>query len=305
MTDPMINPKAANMSFLVDASLYIFRSYHAQAPDWTDREGHPTHAVHGFTQMLLNLLEQTGAKHIAVCFDEAFGSCFRNAIYPAYKANREPPTEDLIRQFDYCKRVTQALGVLVLSDQRYEADDLIGSLATKLSDADRPGLMISADKDLAQLHSAQVAQWDFTKGAPFGAAAVEEKFGVPPRLMAQLQALSGDATDNIPGIAGIGLKTAASLLQYFGSLEAVLTRADELKFIRSIRGAASLVPKLKNGAANARLSLQLTTIACDAPTPDLTALERQPGDPPSINALFDEMGFGGFLRARAKRWLES
>jgi DNA polymerase I len=297
--------KNPDMTFLVDASLYIFRAYHAQTPDWHDQNGHPTHAAHGFIHTLLNLLEQTGARHVAVCFDEAFGSCFRNRIYPDYKANREPPTEDLLRQFSYCKALTEALGMQALASTEYEADDLIGSLAHQLELAGRPGIMISADKDLAQLHSDLIGQWDFTKGLPFGASAVLEKFGVAPNLMAELQALSGDATDNIPGIKGIGPKTAASLLGYFGSLDAVLARADELLFLRSIRGAATLAPKLKAGAEMARMSLRLTRIARDAPVPELATLALTPVDVTRVHALFDQLGFGGFLRSRVQRWLQT
>jgi DNA polymerase I len=287
-------------TYLLDASLYIFRAYHAREMVWTDPQGWPTHAVHGFTTTLLNLLEKAKPHALAVCFDESFGRNFRHALYPAYKANREPPTEDLVRQFSYCKDVVEALGFCALGNAEYEADDLIGSLVEKLNAAGRAGMIVSADKDLAQLINPTIMQWDFGKGVPFGAAAVKEKHGVEPTQMAQMQALSGDAVDNIPGIPGIGAKTAAALMQHFGTLEAVLTRWPEVEFLR-LRGAAATAIKLRDHAASARLSYQLTQVATNAPVPELSQLTRKPLDAKRIDLLFDTLGFGGFLRAKAKR----
>ena len=302
-------------TYLLDASLYIFRAYHARGPEWSDAQGWPTHAVHGFTTTLLGLIEQAKPARLAVCFDESFGRNFRHALYPNYKANREPPTEDLVRQFSYCKDVVEALGFQALADERFEADDLIGSLVEKhnvanrnkaddagkdLSAAALNAVIVSADKDLAQLINGNVSQWDYGKNAPYGVQAVIDKHGVHPEQMAQLQALSGDAVDNIPGIPGIGPKTAAALMQHFGSLEAVLTRWAEVEFLR-IRGAQGVGIKLRDHAQSARLSYQLTQVARDAPVPEISELSRKPVDPKRIDVLFDTLGFGGFLRARAKR----
>ncbi len=287
-------------TYLLDASLYIFRAYHARAPEWTDAQGWPTHAVHGFTTTLLGLMEQAKPERLAVCFDESFGQNFRHDLYPNYKANREPPTEDLVRQFSYCKDVVEALGFQALANERFEADDLIGSLVEKLNVANLGGLIVSADKDLAQLINSNIRQWDYGKNTPYGISAVIEKHGVHPEQMAELQALSGDAVDNIPGIPGIGPKTAAALMQHFGSLEAVLTRWPEVEFLR-IRGAQGIGVKLREHAHSARMSYQLTRIARDAPVPEITELARKAIDPKRIDVLFDQLGFGGFLRARAKR----
>ena len=297
-------------TYMLDASLYIFRAYHARAPEWTDTQGWPTHAVHGFTTTLLGLIEQVKPARLAVCFDESLGHNFRHDLYPNYKANREPPTEDLMRQFSYCKDVVEALGFQALAHERFEADDLIGSLVEKLnvenlalatSGGDHlRGVIVSADKDLAQLINGNVRQWDYGKNEPYGIDAVIEKHGVHPAKMAELQALSGDSVDNIPGIPGIGPKTAAALIQHFGSLEAVLTRWPEVEFLR-IRGAQGIGIKLREHAPSARMSYQLTRIARDAPVPEITELARKPIDPKRIDVLFDQLGFGGFLRARAKR----
>ena len=287
-------------TYLLDASLYVFRAYHSRAPEWTDPEGWPTHAVHGFTNTLLGLLEQTKAERLAVCFDESFRTGFRYQIYPNYKANREPPTEDLLRQFSYCKQVVQALGFSALGHAQFEADDLIASLVHKLKAADQAGVIVSADKDLAQLLGGKIKQWDYGKNTPFDASAVREKYGVEPEQMAQMQALSGDTVDNIPGISGFGLKTAAALIAHFGSLEATLSRHQEVEFLR-IRGAKTAALKLREHAAAARMSLRLTQLASDAPVPELASLTRQSKNPRQIDALFDQLGFGAYLKARAKR----
>jgi DNA polymerase I len=286
--------------YFLDASLYVFRAYHGRGAEWHDQDGWPTHAVHGFTQTLIALLEQTKTTAIAVCFDEGFGSNFRHAIDPQYKANREPPTEDLVRQFGYCKEVATALGCVALADTRYEADDLIGALSSKCSALQQQAVIVSADKDLAQLLNDYVRQWDFGKGEVFGAAAVIEKHGVRPDQMAQMQALSGDAVDNIPGIPGVGAKTAAELIRHFGDLDSVLSRWAEVEFLR-IRGGRTLAYKLRDHAEDARRSHRLTQIALDAPTPALAELKRKPVDTARIDALFDQLGFGAYLRGRAKR----
>jgi len=288
-------------AYLLDASLYIFRAYHSLTPDWHDKDGWPTHAVHGFTNTLLSLLERVKPESIAVCFDEAFDHSFRNTLYPAYKANREPPTEELVRQFAYCKRIAAALGLVVLADSRFEADDLIGSLSHKLKHAGYKTVILSVDKDMGQLLHDNAQQWDFTKSQPYGPEGVLEKFGVLPERMAELQALTGDSVDNIPGIAGVGPKTAAALLTHFGSLEQLLARIDEVAYLR-IRGAAAAHGKIKTGVAQIQMALRLTQIALDAPVPEAHELGVCVRLAEPIDGLFDELGFGGFLRNRAKNW---
>jgi DNA polymerase I len=173
-------------------------------------------------------------------------------------------------------------------------------ILAKLRQANARGVIVSADKDLAQLIDDDIQQWDFGKNTPFGSIEVKEKHGVLPAQMAEMQALSGDPVDNIPGIPGIGAKTAAALMAHFGSLEAVLTRWAEVEFLR-LRGAQATAIKLRDHAESARMSYRLTKIAEDAPVPELAALTRKIVDPKRIDALFDRLGFGGFLRARAKR----
>ncbi|MGE4073821.1 MAG: 5'-3' exonuclease H3TH domain-containing protein [Lysobacterales bacterium] len=284
---------------LVDASLYIFRAYHSLPPDWHDRDGWPTNAVQGFASFLLQLLEQGQHSHMAVCFDEALDSGFRHEIYPAYKANREPPDEALLRQFAHCKAVAGLLGLSIHSDQRYEADDLIGSLAALARNQGRRILVISADKDLTQLLGDGDEQWDFGRDKRYNCATVEERFGVRPDQIVDLLALAGDPVDNIPGVRGVGQISAARLLAHFGSLDELYSRVQEVEHLR-LRGAKSLQIKLIEHREQAFLSRQLTQIHCAAPVPDdLELLRPQQPDLDALGSLFDDLGFGPFLRRRA------
>jgi 5'-3' exonuclease len=283
---------------LMDASLYVFRAWHALAPEWRDDEGWPTHAVHGFTHVLLQVLEQLKPAHLAVCFDNALSTSFRNDFYPAYKANREPPDVALTRQFTHCQSVARALGIASLCDRRFEADDLIGTLAHRARQRGRRILVLSADKDLTQLLREGDEQWDFGKDRRYGPNEVEEKFGVRPEQIVDWLALAGDAIDNIPGVNGIGPQTAARLLKHFGTLDAIYRRINEIEFLK-IRGAGTLKAKLKDQRDNAYLSQRLSAIATDAPTPEIDALAPSGGDPAGIEALFERLGFGPLMRRRA------
>lgn len=251
---------------LIDASLYVFRAWHALPPDTLDADGQPLNAVHGFTRFLLDLLERVRPSHLAAAFDESLTHSFRNTLYPAYKANRALPPAELERQFVYCKQIAQALGVTVLADAQYEADDLIGSATARLHAHDLDVVIVSADKDFGQLISLRASQWDFSRDLRWDESGVRARLGVRPDQVADYLALTGDAIDNIPGVPGIGAKTAASLLYHFGTLEALLARADEVAFLR-MRGAATVARRLREHADLARLSRQLTGIALDAPVP--------------------------------------
>ncbi len=285
---------------LVDASLYIFRSWHALPPDWRDREGWPTHAAQGFASFLLQLLEHLRPKYLAVCFDESLGSGFRQQIYPAYKANREPPDEALLRQFAHCRAIARHLGASTHADARFEADDLIGSLARVARTHGHPVLVISADKDLTQLLGEGDEQWDFGRDRRFDRKAVKERFGVRPEQMVDLLALAGDPIDNIPGVRGIGQLRAGRLLQHFGDLDEIYRRIDEVERI-GIRGAKALQARLVAQREQAYLSRRLSAIHCEAPVPaDLAALKPRAPDLDALRTLFDNLGFGPFLRRRAE-----
>lgn len=281
---------------LVDASLYVFRAWHSMPDEFHDADGWPTNAVHGFARFLLELLERERPQHIAVAFDEALDSCFRNALYPAYKSNRDPAPPELRRQFAWCKALCQALGLRTLAHTDYEADDLIGSAVHRARGQGFRSVIVSADKDLSQLLHDVDEQYDFAKGQRWGADGVKARHGVHAHQIADYLALTGDAVDNIPGVTGIGPKSAAVLLAHFGTLDALLERIDEVPFLR-LRGAAQLAVRLREQREHALLWRQLTTIALDAPLPD-GGFARAAGDAGELQSLADWVNFGPMTRKR-------
>ena len=286
----------ASPLYLVDASLYVFRAWHSMPNEFHDRDGWPTNAVHGFARFLLELLERERPRHIAIAFDEALDSCFRNTLYPAYKANRDAAPDELRRQFAHCKALCEALGLNVLAHQDYEADDLIGTALHVGRARGHRGVIVSADKDLSQLLAGLDEQWDYARGQRWSASGVKARHGVDAHQIADYLALTGDAVDNIPGVPGVGSKTAAVLLAHFGSLDALLARVDEVAFLR-LRGAATVAAKLRANREQALLWRQLTTIALDAPL-HRDAFDRSQPDASALLALCDNLRFGPLTRRR-------
>jgi len=288
----------ANTLYLVDASLYVFRAWHSMPDEFRDADGWPTNAVHGFARFLLELLDRARPQHIAVAFDEALDSCFRNALYPAYKANREPAPEELRRQFGQCKALCEALGLSVLAHVEYEADDLIGSACHRARAHGFRSVIVSADKDLSQLLGEHDEQWDFARARRWGADGVPARHGVHAHQLADYLALTGDAVDNIPGVPGIGAKTAAALLAHFGSLDALLERVEEVPFLR-LRGAAACAARLRAHRAQALLCRQLATIACEVPLDAAHGhFARRAADGDRLGRLCDALRFGPMTRRR-------
>ncbi len=283
---------------LVDSSLYIFRAWHSLPDQFQDRDGQPVNAVHGFTRFVLELIERHQPARIAFAFDQSLDSNFRNTLYPAYKANRDPAPEELKRQFGYCQQVCRALGLNVLVDGRYEADDLIGTALTHVRRLGHTGLIVSADKDLAQLLGEGDIQWDYARNERWDVDGVKPRYGVHAHQIADYLGLTGDAVDNIPGVPGIGPKTAATLLGHFGSLDGLLERLAEVPFLR-LRGSAQHAERLKQHRELALLSRQLATIVCDAPLPDgFGTAERRAVDTEALEALSDQLRFGPMTRRR-------
>jgi DNA polymerase-1 len=285
---------------LIDGSLYVFRAWHSMPEEFLDADGRPVHAVHGFTRFLCDLLERTRPEHLLVAFDASLTSSFRNAIYPPYKANRELPPPDLEYQFQRCREIAQAMGATVLADHDYEADDLIGSALWMLRAHGMRSVIVSADKDFGQLLGEHDEQWDFARNRRWGPSGVREKLGVDPHQVADYLALTGDSVDNIPGVPGIGAKTAATLLNHFGSLESLLERIDEVPFLR-LRGAAACATRLREHADDARLFRKLTRIALDAPVPATAeGLRWRTPDPERLDALCEQLRFGPITRTRLR-----
>lgn len=284
--------------YLVDASIYIFRSWFSIPDGFSNAAGEPTNAVYGFTGFLCSLLEQTRPQHIGVAFDESLVTSYRNEIYPEYKANRDPAPPELKRQFGWAREMAESMGLSCFADPRYEADDLIGTLAEFWRGRGHPVCIITSDKDLAQLVTEKDSWWDFSRNQKLSHAQIKEKFGVFPEQIADYLALTGDAVDNIPGIPGIGPKSAAALLNHFIDLDTIFSRVDEVPHLR-VRGAKSLHKKLIEHRQAAELARRLTIIETQVQSalknPDLARSEL---DEAHINRLFDNMAFGGMLRRR-------
>jgi DNA polymerase I len=287
--------------FLVDASCYVFRAYHSILPDMRDRDGNPVHAVFGFARFLGDLIERVRPAYIAVAFDERRAASYRSRIYPAYKANRERAPLDLASQMRCCRELCRHLGVAVFVDPEYEADDLIGTLACVMRAQGVRAAFISRDKDFAQLLRDGDLFWDFGARGQFGYHDIERHFGVPPERFADYLALTGDSSDNIPGVPGIGHRTAAMLMKAFSSLDelyADLGRVADLP----LRGAATLGARLAAHRESVYLARRLTRIACDLSLgASASTLRRQLPDLPALGDLYDRLGFGPFLRRQAER----
>lgn len=287
--------------YLIDASPYIFRAYFSIPSSIRTPEGAPANAVYGYTAFLLDLLKREQPSHLAVAFDGSLTTSFRNEVYPAYKAQRELPPAELEAQLDACWEVTKALGMAAYIDDRFEADDIIGTLIAKLAKHEGKFVVVSGDKDLAQLVNKRVALWDFAKDRRFDEKAVKQHFGVRPNQIIDLLALMGDAVDNIPGVKGIGEKTAVALLEKFASIEDIFEKLERVEKM-AVRGAAAIRAKLEQGREHAFLSKDLATISTKAPVKaGLRALQYNGADRQQVEALFDQLGFGR-IRERIPRW---
>lgn len=296
--------QAGQPAYLVDASLYIFRAWYSMPDRFADPAGHPTNAVYGFARFLCELIEETQATQVAVAFDESLTTSFRNEIYADYKANREPAPEELKRQFGWCQDLGRALGLTVCSDSYYEADDLLATLAGQCRSRRQSVCVVTGDKDLAQLVFDDDHWWDFSRRRRLDRRGIYEHFGVHPHQIADFLALTGDAVDNIPGVPGVGPKTASALLARFDSLDAIYERLDEIAWLK-IRGANTLAAKLRQHEAAARLARRLTGLHSEVPAlADIGGLDRTAGDADALDALLDSLGFGRPLRERLHRLRE-
>jgi DNA polymerase-1 len=302
---------AESTVYLIDASPYIFRAYFSLPDSLRDPEGRPVQAVYGFASFLLKLIADERPTHLAVTFDRSLTTSFRNDLYPPYKAQRALPPPELEAQLTACEAMAAALGAATFVDAIYEADDLIAALCERLERERRPGVtrvVVTSDKDLAQLVDERTSLYDFGKGARLTAAEVKEKFGVRPDQVADLLGLAGDTVDNIPGVPGIGKKTAADLLTRFGHLEDLYERLEEVRETPGIRGAKTLYVKLKEAREMALLSKRLATVARDVPLPaglagslGLADLEYRGADRAAVDELCTRLGFKT-LPKRIERW---
>lgn len=289
------------MVYLIDASFFVFRAYHSMPAHMTDRDGRPVHAVYGFARFLSDLLERARPDYVGVAFDESLTSSFRNRLYPAYKANRELPPAELKEQFGRCRELCRHLGLAEFGDAEYEADDIIGTLVHRMRAAGLPSTIVTRDKDLSQLVRDGDRFWDWMAEERYGYEEIAPRFGVRPERIADYLALTGDAVDNVPGVPGIGKKTAAVLLERFESLEHLYADLAAVEAL-PLRGAARVAAQLREHRDVAYLARELTRIACDMPlavTPD--TLRRRSPDVAALGEFYDALRFGPTLKRQAER----
>jgi DNA polymerase-1 len=274
--------------YLIDGSSYIYRAFYA-VKDLSTSGGLPTNAVHGFLGMLRRVLKEKNPTHLAVALD-APGPTFRHQLSAEYKATRQQMPEPLARQLPYIKRLIALYGIPLLEVSGVEADDIIGTLTAWAAGQGREVVIVSGDKDLLQLVSSRVRLWDTTKDVVVGPQEVEQRYGVPPSQLVEVMGLAGDSSDNIPGVPGIGPKTAERLIREFGSIENLLTNLTKVPSVRERS-------KLETYAAQARLSRELVTLNCRVSLElDWEKLRIGTSDRKALAALFRELEFRRFLQ---------
>ncbi|MDC9582273.1 DNA polymerase I [Xenorhabdus sp. PR6a] len=295
---------ADNPLILVDGSSYLYRAYHA-FPPLTNRSGEPTGAMYGVLNMLRSLIMQYKPSHVAVVFD-AKGKTFRDELFAEYKSHRPPMPDDLRLQIEPLHKMVKAMGLPILVVSGVEADDVIGTLALQAEKEGRSVLISTGDKDMAQLVTPNITLINTMTNTILGPEGVKEKYGIPPELMIDFLALMGDSSDNIPGVPGVGEKTALGLLQGIGGLDDIYARLDDIASL-GFRGAKTLGGKMEQHKEVAYLSYQLATIKTDVEL-DKTCLDLSvmPPDADELLALFSHYEFKRWIAdVQNGSWLES
>jgi DNA polymerase-1 len=287
---------------LIDGPVYVFRAYYSMPPIFAPN-GTPTNAAYGFANTLVKYLADTRATHGAVAFD-ASSESFRNELEPEYKAQRGEPPDDLVPQFEICERVASALGLPVFERENFEADDLLATLAEQLVASGARIRIVTSDKDLAQVvrEDGRVVTYDLARDELRDAAGVREKFGVDPGQIPDFLGLVGDGVDNLPGVPGVGPKSASAALRAFGRIEDI--PADPLDWagvdIRGARRVAALIDEHRERALQTR---DLATIRRDVPgaEADLSTLAYRGADRTAVETLFEDLGWRR-IASRIPRW---
>lgn len=250
-------------NLLIDASIYIFQYYFSMPDNWFSDTDYPTGAVYGYTTFLLRLLEEEQPKRIAACFDESLGTCFRNEIYCDYKVSRPPADDALAFQLSACREITELFEITCFASKRYEADDLLGTLTKMLRRQQAPIAILTRDKDLGQLlHREQDYLWDYRNSETLNHHGIHQKFGVHPKQLVDYLALVGDSIDDIPGVPGVGPKTASALLAHFGDINNLFKGLHQVSSL-PIRGAKNLAEKIDSFKEQIVMAQQLTKITDD------------------------------------------
>jgi len=289
--------------FLIDASPYIFRAYYSIPETIVTPDGRMANAAYGFTEFLIQVLKKENPSHLAIAFDGSLTTSFRNDIYPAYKAQRTLPPAELEAQMQICQEVAMAMGMRCFVDDRFESDDLIGTILDQLGKPELRFVIVSNDKDFRQLVDDQVTIWDFARDVYFDDSAVQQAWGVRPEQVVDYLALTGDSVDNIPGVKGIGPKSAAFLLQKFETLAGIYDSLDTIPDL-PLRGSRSVRDRLAAGREMAETSKTLVTISAQAPLAvTLADLAYEGAERHQIDPLFDQLGFQR-IKDRIPIWRE-
>ena len=278
--------------YVVDAMNYIFRAYHGLPDNITSPKGMLTNAVLGYLRTLLRIIKERKPEYMAAAFEK--DTSFRSSIFSGYKANRTQPPAELEAQFDYCRKMTTAIGVACIEADDYEADDVIGTIAMRMSAEGHPVIIVTGDKDMSQLVCGNIRVYDIARENWLDEAGVREKFGVTPAQIPDLLALHGDHVDNIPGVTGVGEKIARQILSVCETVEDVVhTHIDSrLQF----RGRDAVLKRIRENMETVRTSRRLATICCEAPI-EISAekLRYRRAEKQTLHPLCEELGFARVL----------
>ncbi len=279
--------------YLIDGTAYVYRAYHAVRGLRSSR-GQPTNAIYGFTRMLIKLMEERKPEYVGMFFD-AKGPTFRHEIYDAYKANRPPMPDDLVSQLPYIKQVTAGFNIPILEQEGYEADDLIGTCARKAEAAGFKVIMVTGDKDFKQLVTEGVEIWDPMKDKKIDVATIQNELGISPPQVIDMLGLAGDTSDNVPGVPGIGPKTALTLIRQFGDLEQIYAGIDEISRPKQRE-------KLQEFREQAFLSKRLVTIDTAVKIDfNPESLQLKPSNQDALEALYGELEFRQLQQSAASQ----
>lgn len=287
--------------YIVDASIYVFRAWFSLPDTLTGADGSPVNAVYGFTRFVTELLEKTRPSHVFFAFDGSLTGSFRNEIYAEYKANRDPAPKELKDQFELCRSLISALGMRQLVHDGFEADDLIATVARNMRGHGFANVIVTSDKDLAQVIEARDAWWSFPKNEQLSPEGVHEKFGVWPNQIADYLALVGDSVDNIPGVPGIGAKSAERLLRLYPDLDKLYQNISQVSQL-AIRGAGRIASNLKQHEEQAFRARELARLVTDVPLDrSVDAFRISSADIAELERITDRLGRGsGYIeRIRA------
>lgn len=291
--------------YIIDASIYVFRAWFSLPDTLTGADGAPVNAVYGFVRFVTELLEEVRPTHVFFAFDGSLSGSFRNEIYADYKANREPSPPELKNQFELCRSLISALGMRQLIHDRFEADDLIATVASSMRGHGFDNVIVTSDKDLAQIIESRDVWWSFPRHEQLSVDGVYERFGVWPSQIADYLALVGDSVDNIPGVPGVGAKSAARLLRLYPDLDALYQNISQVPQL-AIRGAGRIAASLKQHREQTFRARELARLVSDVPMDrHIDEFEIGPSDSGELERLTGLMGRGEGYIERIRKVLDN